>query len=329
AAGRPAITNQIPPQSGSASSAAYCPFGLAAPLPSSTPGGGGDWVAAPSWAWVGAARTRAARPRQNTRFIDPPVPVCVPRSYAARTFCQCRAGSAHVAQGRAVGQAHAGVAPAARAAAQRVDPDAHPVAGLERSALPAFLREVVRAGHLDRPALVAARRADVGLDEGVRVLPLEADDLGFEHDRLVHVEHRVAVMRRGGNRQRGDGRGEGYAKPLHENLRHTLGTFTGVPFLGKPESSTRPFGSFTSRNSPPGLPSRSGFIRSVTRSPERTEVRVHPWRLRLFGLLSSIDQWVTRPLAPGTSISMKAWGLVHWNSVTVPSSVTMRRWSNI
>src|SRR6187551_343412 len=39
-------------------------------------------------------------------------------------------------------------------------------------------------------------------------------------------------------------------------------------------------------------------------------------------------QWVVAPLAV-TSISTNACGLVHWNSVTVPSSVMTLRWSNI
>ena len=72
-------------------------------------------------------------------------------------------------------------------------------------------------------------------------------------------------------------------------------------------------------------PLRSGLIRSVILSPGLSAARVQPWRLRLFGLLSSIDQ--CRP--PVASSSMKACGLVHWNSVTVPSSVMILVWSNI
>ncbi len=39
-------------------------------------------------------------------------------------------------------------------------------------------------------------------------------------------------------------------------------------------------------------------------------------------------QWVGLP-GPGTSISMNECGLVHWNWVTVPSSVMTFFWSNI
>src|SRR5690606_14739087 len=147
---------------------------------------------------------------------------------------------------------------------------------------------------------------------------------------LLHVEHRIAVVRGGGDRQRrGEQRGEqALANGVHRSCPHSCGTFTGVPFFGSPESSTLPFASLTSRNSPPGWPSRSGFIRRVTLSPRLSELRLQPCRLRLFGLLSSMLQWVTLPSA-GTSISMNACGLVHWNSVPVPSSVMTLRWSNM
>jgi hypothetical protein len=103
---------------------------------------------------------------------------------------------------------------------------------------------------------------------------------------------------------------------------------TGVPSFGSPESSTVPSGFRRSRNSPPGWPLRSGAMRMVTFSPAFSELRRQPWRVRLFGLLSSIAQRCVCPLAL-TSSSMNACGLVHWNSRTVPSSVITCRWSNI
>src|SRR5690606_35189595 len=213
------------------------------------------------------------------------------------------------------------------AAAQRMDPQLDLVSRLERRPLPAFLRQVVGARHLDRPALGPALCRRVDLDESVRVLPFEAHHGGIHGDRLLHIEHRVAVVRQ--RRRRREQAGcEQELEGLHCRVPHSCGTLTGVPFLGSPESSTLPSAFLRSRNSPPWWPSRSGAIRTLIFSPAFSDVRRQPCRVRLFGLFSSIAQRCTRP-ETGTSSSMNACGLVHWNSCTVPSSVICLDWSNM
>src|SRR5690606_32658835 len=110
------------------------------------------------------------------------------------------------------------------------------------------------------------------------------------------------------------------------------GTLTGPRLPEKAASlSTVPSASVTSTNNPPLCPvrSRSGNITTVTSSPALRLVDFHPWRRRLFGLFSSIDQSSRVPAASGTDIWMKAWGLVHWNSVTLPFRLTRSLWSNM
>src|ERR1700721_1987261 len=81
---------------------------------------------------------------------------------------------------------------------------------------------------------------------------------------------------------------------------------------------------------PPCLPSRKGLNTSSMRSPGLKECLVQPPRVRLPGLVSSMDQTSGDAPGCGSRLTSKATcGLVHRNSVTVPFTVIVLEKSNM
>src|SRR5690606_39624020 len=103
-------------------------------------------------------------------------------------------------------------------------------------------------------------------------------------DGLVQVEHRIGVVSKRHSRcQRKGSREQGkHFHRISPEYRHKRGTFTGVPSLGRPLSSTLPSALVRSRNNPPYFPLRSGATRTLNRSPRLRGLRVQASRLMLF-----------------------------------------------
>ena len=92
---------------------------------------------------------------------------------------------------------------------------------------------------------------------------------------------------------------------------------------------TRPSSKVALTNEPPFSPLFSGLMTTFTLSPAFSVVRFQPRRASPFGLPPSTDHSSIWPWALRTLTWTQVWGLVHWNSLTVPSSVTFFELSNI
>src|SRR5690606_30037198 len=85
--------------------------------------------------------------------------------------------------------------------------------------------------------------------------------------------------------------------PVHR----VVGTLIGPPRARLGSSMRVPSGRVIETKRPPFLPSRNGLVTTVTLSPGFSVVDRHPWRRRLFGLLSSIIHRSCPPESFGTS----------------------------
>jgi hypothetical protein len=97
--------------------------------------------------------------------------------------------------------------------------------------------------------------------------------------------------------------------------------------LGSP--SCLPSGSVMCRNWPPGYPSRKGWISTFTVIPGMRVLGTQPCRAKPDGAPSSTDHWTGLPSLSATIRWIQLCGLVHWNSLTVPSTVIVFSASNI
>src|SRR5260221_4211797 len=90
-----------------------------------------------------------------------------------------------------------------------------------------------------------------------------------------------------------------------------------------------PSGNLTFRNCPPLVPSCNGWIVTETFMPGVSVFGFQPSRANSLGPLSSIAHTSAWHCGLATFSKIQACGLVHWNSLTEPSRVTVLDASNI